>query len=133
MLWLLALHIATLALWSASLLYLPTLLASGGDSRGLARLLFTHLATPAGLLAIIAGTLLFLIDRNTSAWLLVKLGLVTALVSVHGLVAVLILRLDAMTATRVRRCGVALAAAAGTIMISIIWLVLAKPALPTWQ
>lgn len=130
MLWLLALHIAALALWSAVLLYLPALIASGvatgADSP--ARRLFTHGLTPAALLAIIAGTWLFLLDRNASPWLLAKLVLVCALVVCHGVLAVLLLRAPRLRPAALRRGCLGVGLTAAGLQGAIVWLVLAKPA-----
>ena len=67
MLWVLLLHIIALLLWSGALLYLPALVAAThagrvdlvdhpDDYASMARFVHTHVATPAGLLAIISGT-----------------------------------------------------------------------------
>lgn len=141
MLWLLALHIAALLFWSATLLYLPALIAGTrtrrldglleSDHRGdsLARFAFTHVATPAALLTIVAGTLIFMFDRNTAPWLILKLTLVAMLVFCHALIGVLALRLeDAPDRPQQPWCTLVALMAMG-LMIGIIWLVLAKPSL----
>lgn len=138
MLWLLVLHIAALLFWGASLLYLPALIASTARRSAaleaveepfdsLARLLFTRVATPAALLAIIAGTLVFVVNHTVTFWLMFKLTLVVALVLVHALLGALVLRLEAANGKPLGRWCVALALSAGGLMLAIIWVVLAKP------
>src|SRR5690625_6207155 len=60
----------------------------------MARFVFTHIAISAALLAIIFGTLLFVVDLIVSSWLMVKLTLVTALVLAHASSGILVLRLE---------------------------------------
>lgn len=139
MLWLLTLHIGALLLWSALLLYLPALIAGtrardlvleepGHPVESLPRFMFTRLATPAALITIVAGTLVFLVDSNTAPWLIVKLTLVALLVFCHGLVGVLVMRLEEGPDRPVQPWCTLSALAALALMAAIIWLVLAKPA-----
>jgi len=141
MIWLLTLHIAALLFWSAALLYLPALIAGTRLRRidgleepadtddSLARVVFTHFATPAALLTIVAGTLIFLFDRNTAPWLIVKLTLVAMLVFCHALIGVLVMRLeDSPDRSQQPWCTLVALLAVG-LMIGILWLVLAKPPL----
>jgi protoporphyrinogen IX oxidase len=141
MLLFLTLHIMAIALWAAILLYLPTLVVGGlpvrvneypasqaGDS--LARFLFTRVATPIALVAIISGTMVFLILRITAAWLIIKLTLVTLLAVCHALTGLLIMRTEADKVRRPRAWWWALASAESLLMLGIVWLVLAKP---TWE
>mgnify|MGYP005865691531 CR=1 FL=1 len=74
--------------WCGILLYLPVLIASfasGSDALegelagNLPRQLFTQALTPVALVAIISGTLVFLIMNTQAVWLEVKLTLVCAL------------------------------------------------------
>ena len=153
MLWFLVLHIAALLFWGACLLYLPALIAgadqdaaanddSASDSSAIsepsnpfdsiARFVFTRIATPAALLAILAGSLVFLIDHTVTVWLVAKLTLVVGLVFVHTLLGMLILRLEARNGKPLRIWCLMLGLAACVLMAGIIWLVLAKPVLEVW-
>jgi uncharacterized membrane protein len=136
----LVLHIMAIPLWAAILLYLPTLVVGGlpvrvneypasqaGDS--LARFLFTRVATPLALAAIVAGTVVFAINRTTAFWLIAKLALVALLVVCHALTGLLIIRAEADQVRRPRTWWWALASAESLLMLGILWLVLAKP---TW-
>ena len=139
MLWFLTLHIIALVLWAAALLYMPALIAARtahhlpveepvNPHDSIERFAFTRIATPAALTAIIAGTLVFVIDGTIDAWLIIKLTLVTGLVLCHVGVGWLILRVERGGTPLVPLC---IALALGSLMLFglILWLVLAKPAL----
>lgn len=144
MLWILVLHICALLLWCAALLYLPVLVAGLHARRAdmdetlalrrpfntLERFVFTHLATPAALVAIMSGTLVFVLNRSVDAWLMVKLTLVVGLVVCHTLAGLLVLRAempldDARTAHLKLWCGV-LEVVLCVLMLGILSVVLTK-------
>src|SRR5690606_17535393 len=98
----LILHIMALRFWCATLLYLPTLLAVDTKHHSenthlieqhgsVARFLFTHFATPSAVVAVIAGTAVFLLDTTIEIWLIAKLTLVTLLVVCQALTGMLML------------------------------------------
>lgn len=148
MLGILVLHISTLLLWCAALLYLPVLMlgvAAGsvdvhrlhksGDT--VERLVFTRVATPAALAAIMSGTLVFLVNREVDGWLIAKLTLVAGLVISHVLTGLVVVRATAIGGELNRdkvpysrpvslRC-VLLLAAQCALITAILWMVLAKP------
>jgi protoporphyrinogen IX oxidase len=141
MLWLLVLHIMALLFWAVGLLYLPLLLAASGAGHAeltrlpsrhdsVARFVFTHIATPAALLAIITGTLVFLAGRTVSFWLIAKLSVVTLLVICHVVAGLLVLRAEDETAQPLRRGYWILAGVLCLLMTTILWIVLAKPTAP---
>ncbi|MCH8543572.1 MAG: CopD family protein [Alcanivorax sp.] len=152
--WLKILHITTLAVWCGALLYLPALIAASARltpqaeaadaalpfSPGLARRFFTLVATPAALLAIVSGSLLFAgVLANGApafpAWLLVKLLMVAGMVLCHAFCGWLIQRSESLPHGETGRgsgrglailCG--LTAALSTLLIlAVLYLVLAKP------
>lgn len=138
MLWFLSLHIIAFVTWCASLLYLPALIAGihteqirivepGNKYGSVARFVFTHIATPAALVAIMSGTLVFLLNRTIEVWLIAKLTLVTGLVIGHALAGLLLLHTQDRSTKPVRRWCWMLAGALGVLMLAIIGLVLAKP------
>lgn len=138
MLLLLTLHIMTLLVWIGCLFYLPGLLAGRRSGShpfeepprpydSLSRLLFTRVATPAAIAAIIAGTLVFVADRNASLWLLLKLTLVTLLVMAHALLGLLVLRTESESDRPVRPWCWLFLALLSVLVLTILWLVLAKP------
>lgn len=139
MLWLLILHISALIIWCASLLYLPALIAGIHTQKieivepydrygSVARFVFTHIATPAALVAIISGTLVFVVNRTVEIWLIAKLTLVTGLVVGHTLAGLLLLNTQDRSTKPIRRWCWLLSAGLGALMIAIVWVVLAKPA-----
>ncbi|MCO5787175.1 hypothetical protein DHB74_12490 [Pseudomonas sp. G11-1] len=139
MLWFLVLHIIALVFWVASLLYLPALIA-GHEARrspvevrvnphnSIERFVFTRIATPAALLAIIAGTLVFVVDGTVDGWLVAKLTVVTALVVCHVLVGLLVLRMEQKEDRPLRGWCITVAVVCCGLFSLILWLVLAKPA-----
>lgn len=135
--WLLLLHIAALLSWCATLLYLPALIAASRAtaedepfSRArvpLTRQVFTLLATPAALLAIASGTLLFLVGGILGAWLILKLTGVAVMVVCHVLLGVLVLRLEDDPQRAVAPACAGLGLLAALAIAAVVWLVLAKP------
>lgn len=132
--WLLVLHIAALLVWCGALLYLPALIAAGraGEpfapaAEALPRAFFTRLATPAALLTIASGTLLFLGRGVHGVWLMLKLSAVTLMVGCHVLLGVLILRLENDPRRPLARRCAALGLLAALAIGAVLWLVLARP------
>ncbi|WP_290647600.1 CopD family protein [Aquisalimonas sp.] len=140
MLWVLILHVIALLFWSAALLYLPALVA-GADARQIeiadtptrhatvARVVCTHVATPAALLTITSGTAIFLLNATVEVWLIAKLTLVAGLVVCHVLMGVLILRAEGESHRPVRPWCWLLGVVLCVLMTAIVWVVLAKPSL----
>lgn len=136
-------HISALLVWVGCLFYLPALVASHQGSShsleepprpydSLSRLVFTRLATPAALIAIIAGTLVFVVDINFKPWLIAKLTIVCLLVATHALLGVLIVRTETSPQKPAALwCGL-LMAVVTILVLLILWLVLAKPPVEEW-
>lgn len=141
MVWFLLLHMAAILIWVATLLYLPIMMSAYPDTppdidrkpqpySSVARFLFTRIATPAALLAIIAGTVVFLLNRTVELWLIVKLTLVTALVFAHTLAGLLVLYAERSSKRRhIRTLCRTLLAVLCLLMAGIVWVVLAKPSM----
>ncbi len=138
MLWFLMLHIIALIIWCASLLYLPALIAGihteeiqivepRNQYGSVARFVFTHIATPAALVAIISGTLVFLFNRTIEVWLIAKLTLVTGLVVGHAFAGLLLLHTQDRNTKPVRQWCWMLSGVLCVLMVAIVWVVLAKP------
>jgi uncharacterized membrane protein len=137
MLWLLVIHISALLFWCAALLYLPTVIAAsasaqqhdlGSHSEGedaVARYVYTRVASPAAVVAVAAGTLIFLPDYPLDVWLVVKLTLVTLLVVCHVVIGVLAVRAEGHKSVQ-PWCRI-LTVVMIVLMLSIILLVLSKP------
>jgi protoporphyrinogen IX oxidase len=140
MLWFLVVHIGAVLFWCGGLLYVPALIANTSAGRvelgltprlhaSMARFVFTNVATPAALLAIAAGTGVFLLNQTTAVWFVAKLTLVVGLVVVHSLVGLLVMRAEDEDGKPVLPWCWVHTIAMCALMIAIIWLVLAKPAL----
>ncbi|MFN2329469.1 MAG: CopD family protein [Chromatocurvus sp.] len=134
--WLLVLHISAVLLWSASLLYLPALIVGGKSGRiafeqrstlALGRTLFTRVATLAAMLAIVSGTVIFVISHITSQWLVLKLSLVSGLVICHALLGWMMLRTAKAHSKNTVVACVSIAAASMLFIVAIIIVVLMKP------
>ena len=143
MLWFLVLHIIALLFWCAALLYLPALIASNTrekldirelryEHNAVARFVFVRIATPSALIAIIAGTIVFLVNRTVEVWLIAKLTLVTALVICHMFTGLLILRAERQSEGRVHFWCCLLGGILCVLMALTVWLVLAKPMRGAW-
>ena len=138
--WIKFLHIVALVSWCGLLLYLPLLLCQlarperrargfAPEAPSLPRLVYNGLASPAGLLAIASGTLLFLVHGVIGAWLVLKLLAVSAMVLAHGLCGWLLLRLEHDRPRGVVAGALSAGAVAGLSMLAVVALVLAKPEL----
>lgn len=135
--WILIFHITGLVVWCGALLYLPALIAAGGSrahdttpKRGaapLSRVVFTTVATPAALFAIVTGSLLFLFGRTSEVWLILKLTAVTGMVVCHVLYGVLILRQERNPHRSALAPSLLLGSLSITLIGTVLWLVLAKP------
>lgn len=135
--WLKLLHISAVIVWSGALLYLPAAVAATAWAAPgavpeqtrprLLRLLYTGLATPAALLAITSGTLLFVLHELLAVWLMAKLGLVGLMVLGHGACGLLVLRAERGQFRFVRVAAWCILGATLLWLVAIAWLVLRKP------
>lgn len=136
MIWFLSVHIIGLLFWAAALLYLPGLIVGSlhrqnvmnepdGQAASISRFVFTHIGTPAALLAIFAGTAVFLVDYRVDAWLIAKLTLVSLMAVLHSLVGLLIIRAERGRPVVVWCWVVGIFSA--LLITAIVWIVLAKP------
>lgn len=135
--WILSLHIAGLVVWCGALLYLPALITAAASreqdaapGRGpvvLNRMVFTTIATPAALFAIVTGSLLLLLDRTLGVWLILKLTAVAGMVICHVLYGVLILRHERDPQAPVAVRCLALGTLSTVLIGIVLWLVLSKP------
>mgnify|MGYP002622236365 CR=1 FL=1 len=134
-----ALHVAALVIWCAGLLGLPAILRAYGNSAdirtgagfGEMRLVshraYTRLVTPAAVIAIAAGTVLIFLIGLRPPWLMAKLAAVAGMVLVHAWIGHVIGRSGAgLGHYRLPRQAPALLSAA-VLMMTVLWLVLAKP------
>ena len=138
--WLKLLHIGAVIVWCGALLYLPALIAAAAtpapsDARDvqprwpmLPRRVFIGLATPAALVAIVSGTLIFVSQGLLAPWLMFKLAGVGLLVLGHGACGLLMLRTERGQSGGVRLACQVVMVATVLSLLGIAWLVLRKPA-----
>lgn len=133
--WLLALHISAILFWCAALLYLPALIAGGKapaefdqyNPVALSRMLYTRIVTPAAMLAIVSGTVIFMVADVIGLWLVLKLTLVSGLVICHALTGWLIMRVGQGASKNTFAACASLGAASAVFIVAIIAAVLMKP------
>jgi protoporphyrinogen IX oxidase len=135
--WLKLLHISAVIVWCGALLYLPGLIvatlsreagaASPATRAQLLRPVYTHVATPAALLAIASGTAIFVWHDLLAVWLMAKLALVGLLVLGHGACGLLVLRAEAGASRGTRLAAWLIVSSSLLWLLAIAWLVLQKP------
>lgn len=139
MAWVKALHIISIVFWSASLIYLPLLMAEHTPRlsnpeylrlHGMIRKVYTWVASPFAIAAIATGTTLIPLRDVTEPWFVVKLLVVTMLAFIHARCGIILAKQShsaerATALVRVMRVGVPV-----LLFPCVLWLVLAKPRLP---
>lgn len=135
--WLKLLHVSAVIVWCGALLYLPLMLSSVAAptraptvplQRRWPRQVFIGLATPAALLAIASGTLIFALHGPIAPWLMFKLAGVGLLVLGHGVCGLLVLRTERGDLGGVRWVSRFVSILLWACLLGIAWLVLRKPA-----
>ncbi|QTL03255.1 CopD family protein [Aquabacter sp. L1I39] len=135
-----AVHIAALSLWCAGLIALPVVLHAYGrreevrtqagfsEFRLLIHAAYTRIVTPAAILAIIAGTVLFLTLELRDYWLMAKLVAVVGMVLVHAWLGHLAVQASEARGDYDMPPAAFIALPAGFLcMGAVLFLVLAKP------
>jgi protoporphyrinogen IX oxidase len=144
--WLKAIHISTLAIWCAGLIVLPTLYAqrslvtTGPDLDRLHRFtrsIFVKVTSPAAFVAIATGTALIFVRQVFTEWMLLKLAVVGLLVVIHVWSGHLVVHLFEPRRRYSRLRQILLTAITLTVVMAVLLLVLAKPAIdlepiPEW-
>lgn len=134
--WLKAVHIVALMLWCGGLLALPSLLIRRGrvashehlhELQRLTRALFIGIVSPAAFVTVIAGTSLIFLHNVFSLWMMAKLAMVGALVVIHMRQGYLVLHVFEPHRRYSRWEYAATSTAALGVILSILYLVLAKP------
>lgn len=138
--WLKFLHIAAISLWSASLIGLPGLYvqrAHASDESSLHRLqrlirfLYVSVMSPAAFVGIASGTGLIFLRETWAPWFSTKLVLVGIMATIHILTGLVIVHLfDEGQIYPVWRF-IAVTAVTTIIVAAILFVVLAKPDLPS--
>jgi uncharacterized membrane protein len=91
------------------------------------RQVFIGLATPAALLAIASGTLIFATQGPLAPWLMFKLGFVGLLVLGHGACGMLVLRTERGELGGLRWASRIMVVLLVACLLAVAWLVLRKP------
>lgn len=158
MLWVLSLHITTLLVWTAAALYVAVVLMTRARQQqtssstlqnpqayseadfthapssvdSVARFVFTHVAGPAAIISISAGTVVFLLNQSHHFWLLAKLTLVMLLCMTQALMGLVIIRAERGQFKHMLWYCRAFLLVLSVLMVAIVWIVLAKPDIPIW-
>lgn len=139
MLWVKLLHVGAIAIWAAGLISLPGLYvqrAGLGDGAALHRLhamvrfLYVAIVSPAAFVAVGSGTALIFLRETFVAWFSLKLALVGAMVMVHILTGLVIIRLFAEGGSYPAWRFVAVTLGTLALVTAILVVVLAKPEVP---
>lgn len=129
-------HIAAIAIWAAGLVCLPFLFAQRkhvGHPQALHRLhamvrfLYVAILSPTAFVAIGSGTVLVFLRTTFEPWFALKLALVGAMVLIHILSGLLILRLFDETARYSRLRSVLVTGGTLVIVSAILVVVTGKP------
>lgn len=131
------LHISAVLFWSASLLYLPGLIAgthrndckqeSLRELHSACRLVYTGIASPAAVIAILSGSTLVLLAADIGGWLVLKLLVVSGMVMLHIHFGRLVAGLERARAMRPAGAWRSLVVPAGVMIVAVIYLVAGKP------
>lgn len=102
MIWVKTLHIAAIAIWSAGLICLPGLYVQRAHVpdqpslhrlQGMVRFMYVAMVSPAAFVAVGSGTALIFLQESFEPWFSVKLVFVGAMVTLHILTGLVIIRL----------------------------------------
>ncbi|GGA78217.1 membrane protein [Nitratireductor aestuarii] len=139
MIWLKAIHITAIALWSAGLICLPGLYVQRAHVSGeaalnrlheLVRFLYVKLMSPAAFIAIGSGTALIFMRQTFEPWFGMKLLFVGLMAVLHTLTGLVVLRLfDEGEVYPVWRF-VAVTIVTLAVVAAVLFLVLARPDIP---
>ncbi len=139
MAWVKGLHIISIVCWSASLIYLPILMAEHNPRlsnpeylrlHGMVRNLYIWIASPFAIVAIVSGTALIPMREVTAPWFAVKLLFVAILAIIHARCGVILAK-QSHTAERANALSRVMRIALPVLLFPcVLWLVLAKPRLP---
>ncbi len=139
MIWLKFLHVTAIAVWSAGLICLPGLYVQrtrlpAGDAlhrlQNIVRFLYVRIVSPAAFVAVGSGLALIFLRETFEPWFSLKLLFVGVLVVVHVLTGLVIIRLFEDGETYPPWRFVTTTVASCLAVCAVLFVVLAKPALP---
>ena len=139
-------HIAALLVWCAGLIAMPIMLAQHrhGDSqhryariRKFTHYSYTHLVTPAAVIAVAAGIVLIFLRSTFVPWFFAKLAFVGALVVLHALIGGVVVQMGEEKGDVIAPRPLIPVALVIAVIVAILALVLGKPvfsrdAAPDW-
>jgi protoporphyrinogen IX oxidase len=136
------LHLATISVWSGGLIILPFLfrqrqgIAIGPELDRLHRLtrfVYVGMTSPAAFLAIGSGTVLIFLQATFLEWFSLKMLLVGIMVMLHVTAGLVLAHLFEPSGHFGRLSYVGLTSAYLFLITAIIWVVLAKPPIDSYQ
>lgn len=139
-------HIAALLVWCAGLIALPIMLAQHAHGDGQDRYTrirkfthysYTHLVTPAAVIAVAAGIVLIFLRETFVPWFFAKMAFVGALVVLHALIGGVVIRMGEEKGDVIAPRPYLPVALVVAVIVAILALVLAKPVIspgsaPEW-
>jgi uncharacterized membrane protein len=135
-------HLATISIWSAGLVVLPYLflqrrgLAPGPELDRLHRItrfVFVAMASPAAVIAIGSGTALIFTQGTFREWFTVKMVLVGLMVMLHVVAGLVAMRVFEPEGRFGPRANALMTGAYLSLIVAIVWVVLAKPDIDSTQ
>lgn len=129
-------HLAAIPLWAGGLVGLPALIAldrPGGGERlhRMVRALYVGLVSPAAFVAIGSGTALIFLQATFQEWFSAKMAFVALMAALHVVIGLVLLRSFGRDRPLPGWQATALTGALIAAILPILWLVLAKPHLPS--
>jgi protoporphyrinogen IX oxidase len=134
--WLKATHITALLFWSATLFYLPGLLAQHPRThertafhrlRVITRVTYLGIASPAAIIAIASGSGLIFVANAHGGWLVLKLAVVALMTIFHVYLGAVLADMWQRPTGRSPRALQSLVAIPSVLIAGTLYLVLAKP------
>lgn len=134
--WLKAVHIIALLAWSATLFYLPSLLAAHPGItertrfyrlRAMTRTVYIGIASPAAIVSIVSGSALIVVANAHGGWLALKLTAVALMVAYHIYCGALVAAFRERPVERRPAALHALIVVPAVLVPVVFYLVLGKP------
>lgn len=136
------LHLATIAVWSGGLLVLPLLFWQRRQVTNIdeleslhrtTRFVYVVMTSPAAFVAIGSGTALIFLQTTFREWFSLKMVLVGAMAMLHVLAGLTAAKVFAPAGRFGRSAFIALTSVYLLLIVAILWIVLAKPAIDSNQ
>ena len=131
-------HLATIAVWSGGLLVLPLLfwqrrhvanIEQLEQLHRITRFVYVVMTSPAAFVAIGTGTALIFLQTTFREWFSLKMVLVGAMAMLHVLAGLTAVKVFAPDGRFGRGAFIALTSVYLVLIVAILWVVLAKPAI----